>query len=113
LGSGVEGARPTAENGKNSATPSAAELGRRAALEKLNAVLDPLCLHAGINHDAVMKSVDQIRSPENIAALMAPKDEESMLTHRVEDSRLRHLWRLTSILMKLEKGALTITDSTD
>ena len=56
-----------------------------------------------------MKQFDQVRSPENIAALMAPKEENAMLMQRMEDSSLRQLWRLTNILLKLRKGALNPT----
>ena len=57
-----------------------------------------------------MKKFDQVRSPENIAALMAPKEENAMLMQRMEDSSLRQLWRLTNILLKLRKGALNPTE---
>ncbi len=60
-----------------------------------------------------MKTLEQIQSPENIAALMAPRDENAVLMQRAEDSSLRQLWRLTNILMKVRKGALTLTDSND
>jgi len=56
-----------------------------------------------------MKKSDQVRSPENIAALMAPKEENAMLMQRMEDSNLRQLWRLTDILLKLRKGGLNQT----
>ena len=56
-----------------------------------------------------MKKLEQVRSPENIAALMAPKEENAMLMQRMEDSSLRQLWRLTNILLKLRKGALNPT----
>jgi hypothetical protein len=54
-----------------------------------------------------MGEFDKIRSPENIAALMAPRDENSLLMQRFEDSNLRQLWRLTNILAKVQNGALT------
>jgi hypothetical protein len=37
---------------------------------------------------------------------MAPKDENSALMQRMEDSSLRQLWRLTHRLMKIRNGAL-------
>ena len=57
--------------------------------------------------DSLLEECDQVRSPENIAALMAPRDEKSLLMQRMEDSNLRQLWRLTNILVKVRNGALT------
>jgi len=57
-----------------------------------------------------MKQLEQVRSPENIAALMAPKEENAMLMQRMEDSSLRQLCRLTNILVKVRKGALDLKD---
>ena len=51
-----------------------------------------------------------IESPENRAALMAPRDENALLLQRMEDSSLRQLWRLTNILIKVRNGALTQKD---
>ena len=102
---------PGPKDGAKSPTPSAAELERDAAREKLDAVLQPLAAHYQEGRDLLEKRFDQIQSPENIAALMAPKDENAMLMQRVEDSSLRQLWRLTNILLKVRKGALTLTDS--
>ena len=48
-----------------------------------------------------------IESPENRAALMAPRDENALLLQRMEDSSLRQLWRLTNTLIKVRNGALT------
>jgi len=44
------------------------------------------------------------------AALMAPKDESAVLMQRMEDSSLRQLWRLTNVLIRVRKGALTQKD---
>ena len=54
-----------------------------------------------------MEEYDKVRSPENIAALMAPRDENALLMQRMEDSNLRQLWRLTNMLAKVRNGALT------
>jgi hypothetical protein len=54
-----------------------------------------------------MKEGNKVRSPENIAALMAPRDENALLMQRREDSNLRQLWRLTSMLVKVRNGVLT------
>ncbi len=104
---------PADEDGEKSPTPSAAELERDSAREKLDAVLDPVTARYGETRNLFVKTLEQMKSPENIAALMAPKDENAMLMQRVEDSTLRQLWRLTNILMKVRKGALTLTDSND
>ncbi len=53
---------------------------------------------------------DRVRSPENLAALMAPVDSNAMLLQRMEDAHLRRLWRLTNTLMKVRQGGLTPKD---
>jgi hypothetical protein len=49
---------------------------------------------------------DRVRSPENLAALMAPVDSNDLLLQRMEDSHLRRLCRLTDTLMKVRQGGL-------
>jgi hypothetical protein len=44
------------------------------------------------------------------AALMAPNDENALLMQRMEDSSLRQLWRVTNVLIKVRKGALSQKD---
>jgi hypothetical protein len=100
-------------SGEMGSTLSAAELEREAARNKLDAVLDPMTLRYGRAEYDLMDSLKKAQSPENVAALMAPQDENAMLMQRVQDSSLRHLWRLTNILMKVKKGALTLMDSSD
>jgi len=90
--------------------PSPAELERDAARETFEAAMDPVRVKYARMQDILIKKFDQVRSPENIAALMAPKDENALLMQRMEDSSLRQLWRLTSILLKLRKGALNPTE---
>ena len=51
-----------------------------------------------------------MQSPENLAALMAPRDENALLMQRMEDSSLRQLWRLTNMLFRVRNGALTLRD---
>ena len=58
------------------------------------------------SRDTLMEEYEKIQSPENIAALMAPRDDRAMFMQRMEDSNLRQLWRLTSILVKVRKGTL-------
>ena len=88
--------------------PSPAELERLAAFEKLDAVLDPVTTHYGRTRDLLAEKLNRVRSPENLAALMAPKEEDAVLMQRMEDSSLRQLWRLTNILVKVRKGALDL-----
>ncbi len=94
------------KDGEPNPNPSSAELERDAARKKFEAALDPVTGQYAKSQDILMKRLEQVRSPENIAALMAPKEENAMLMQRMEDSGLRQLWRLTNILLKLRKGAL-------
>jgi hypothetical protein len=98
------------EEGEPNPNPSPAELERDAARKKLEAALDPVTEQYAKPQDILMKRLEQVRSPENIAALMAPMEENAMLMQRMEDSSLRQLWRLTNILLKLRKGALNLSD---
>jgi len=41
---------------------------------------------------------------------MASNDENAMFMQRMEDSRLRQLWWLTNVLLKVRNGALTQRD---
>ena len=79
---------------------------RDAAREKLDAVLDPVTTHYGETRNLMVRTLEQIKSPENIAALMAPKDENAMLMQRVEDSSLRRMWRLINAFRKVRQGIL-------
>jgi hypothetical protein len=56
------------------------------------------------------EQLDEMQSPENLAALTAPRDEKSLLMQRMEDSSLRQLWRLTNMLFRVRNGALTLRD---
>ena len=80
---------------------------RQAADQRLSDAVDGIIMPYAFQEDALRKEVDKVESPENIAALMAPRDGESLLLQRMEDSNLRQLWRLTNILSKVQKGALT------
>ena len=51
-----------------------------------------------------MEMYDKAKSLENIAALMAPKEENSMLMQRMEDSNLRQLWRLTKMFLMIKRS---------
>jgi hypothetical protein len=43
---------------------------------------------------------------EGRAGLMAPSDSSDVLLHRMEESSVRQLWRLTNLLTKVRSGAL-------
>jgi hypothetical protein len=99
---------PVNENGDRGPTPSTAEgQEREAARQRLEAALEEVTLPYARQDEVLMGEFDKIQSPENIAALMAPHDEKALLLQRMEDSNLRQLWRLTNILVKIQKGALT------
>jgi len=112
----VEAARKAprlANAGSEVAAPSAAGEEREAARMRLAAVLDPLIRHYGMVETVLVGELDKIRSPGNIAALMAPQDENALLMQRMEDSSLRQLWRLTNILVKVRNGALSLRNHKD
>ena len=56
------------------------------------------------------EQLDEMQSPEDLAALTAPRDEKSLLMQRMEDSSLRQLWRLTNMLFRVRNGALSLRD---
>ena len=58
----------------------------------------------------IAEELDEMQSPENLAALMAPRDEKSLLMQRQEDSSLRQLWRLTNMLFRVRNGGLALRD---
>jgi hypothetical protein len=57
------------------------------------------------------RHANNIRSPENLAALMMPTSENGLLMQRMEDSTLRRLERLTHTLMRVRQGGLTPKDT--
>ena len=101
---------PAAGEGNPGPAAEAAQREKEAAREKLNAVLYPLSMHYCQANDTGLEKLDHVKSPENVAALMAPKDQNALLMQRMEDSNLRQLWRLTSILMKVRKGGLDLKE---
>jgi hypothetical protein len=54
----------------------------------------------------VAEKLDEMQSPEDLAALTAPQDQKSLLMQRMEDSSLRQLGELTNILFKVRKVEL-------
>jgi len=104
----AKAAGPANENGDREPVPSAAEEQEsESARQKLDAALHEIMFHYRTTLDSLMEESEKGRSPENIAALMAPRDENALLMQRMEDSNLRQLWRLTNILVKVRNGALT------
>ena len=75
----------------------------RAQLKELEESYRRVCIK-------MAEQLDEMKSPENLAALMAPQDEKSLLMQRMEDSSLRQLWRLTNMLFRVRNGALTLRD---
>jgi hypothetical protein len=70
---------------------------RRKARAQLNAIMERYrraCVK-------MAEQLDELESPESLAALAAPQDEKSLLMQRMEDSNLRQLWRLTNVLFKV------------
>jgi hypothetical protein len=103
----AKAAGPAHEDGGTRAVPSAeAREKMETAHQELQAALDEILVPYCLAYEAGMKEYDKVRSPENIAALMAPKGEKDVLMQRMEDSNLRQLWRLTSMLVKVRSGAL-------
>jgi len=81
-----------------------------AARQELQVLLDELADTYRKACSLLMQQCENVRSPENRAALMAPQDENALLMQRMEDSSLRQLWRLTNVLIKVRNGALTQKD---
>ena len=78
---------------------NAARRQARGQLQALTESYQRVCLK-------VEEHFDEMRSPESLAALIAPRDENALLLQRVEDSSLRKLWRLTNMLFRLRNGEL-------
>jgi len=49
---------------------------------------------------------EKVKSPENLAAMMATDDPRGALLQKIEDSHLRRLWRLTNTFAKVRQGVL-------
>ena len=48
---------------------------------------------------------ENVRSPENRAALMTPQDENALLMRRMQDSNFRQVWRVINLLLKIKRQA--------
>jgi len=92
--------------GKPEAEEREWKVARRKARAQLNEMMESYrraCVQ-------LAEQVENMQSPENLAAMMAPQDENALLMQRMEDSSLRQLWRLTNVLFKVRNGALTRRD---
>jgi len=83
---------------------------RKATRQKIRALLGPLMEGLGTMAWQSARQSERVRSSENLAALMAPRDPSSVLLQRMEDSALRQLWRLTNTFAKIRQGALREKD---
>ena len=77
-----------------------AERERKAARRKARTQLNQMMESYRRACVQLAEQLDNMESPENFAALMAPQDEKSLLMQRMEDSNLRQLWRLTNVLLQ-------------
>jgi len=75
---------------------------RREARKELERLMDPL-MSLGFQYG---NKFERVRSPENLAALMAPQDHQSAHLQRLEDSCLRRMWRLINAFGKVRQGIL-------
>jgi hypothetical protein len=75
---------------------------RREARKQLERLMDPLM---SLAFQCGNKS-ERVRSPENLAALMAPENHQSAHLQSLEDSCLRRMWRLINAFGKVRQGIL-------
>jgi hypothetical protein len=80
---------------------------RKAALRQARAQLADLHENYRLACVRLADQLDEMESPENLAAMTAPHNEESLYVQRLEDSSLRRLWRLMNMLFRVREGALT------
>ncbi len=82
---------------------NAARRKARAQLKRMDESYRRLCIK-------VAERLDEMQSPEILAAKTAPLDEKSQLMQRLEDSNLRQLWRLTNLLLRVRNEVPTPRD---
>jgi hypothetical protein len=83
---------------------------RKAALHQARAQLAELHESYRLACVRLAEQLDEMQSPENLAALAAPDDEKSLHMQRIEDSSLRRLWRLMNMLFRVRDGQMTPRD---
>jgi hypothetical protein len=79
---------------------------RRAVRRKAQAQLQHLIERHQRVSIRVSEQLEAMQSPENLAAMLAPRNENSLHMQSMEDSNLRRLWRLTNMLFKIRDRAL-------
>jgi hypothetical protein len=95
---------PIGQNGETASAPSTINgQERESARQKLDAALSETMLHYRRARDLLMEELDKSQSPESIAALMAPHEENAMLMQRMEESSLRQLWRLNRFFWVIKR----------
>jgi len=90
--------------------PEAEEREWKAARRKARAQLNEMKENYRRSCVQSKEQLENMQSAENLAALVAPQDQNALLMQRMEDSNLRQLWRLTNVLFKLRNGALAQRD---
>jgi len=100
----AQAAEAVNENAGGESTPTL-DPQQEAARRELMAATEAVVIPYSHVRERQRTECDSIRTSENIAALMAPK-EDALLMQRMDDANLRRLWRLTNILFKIRNGAL-------
>jgi hypothetical protein len=104
---------PWPPNGNDDLEPtalSAEEQESKSLHQQLRGALTEVATHYLRTGDLLMEMYDKTQSPENIAALMAPKNESAMHMQRMEDSNLRQLWRLTKMFLMIKRSRGAVED---
>jgi len=97
-----ESASPCAEG--EAAAPTAEGQAWQAAHHGLVAALDRLIHYYRPVLDMVLAESENIRSPENIAALIGGRDDDTLVMQKISDSNLRELWRITKLFVMLKRN---------
>jgi hypothetical protein len=91
--------------------PAAEGQAVKSARAELETALFKVAYTYDKSYHLLLEQCAKVRSPENIAALMAPTDESAMVMQKMEDASLHQLWRLTNVLFKVRNGALSANDT--
>jgi len=99
---------PDASDGSGSSSKEGELAEARKKLE--DALFDASCRYRN-SLDWRVAEIDEISSPANVAALMAPAESrDDHLMQRMEDSWARQLWRLTRLLITLQNSGFGDAD---
>ena len=93
------------EDARLNASPAGAEEKTKAVYQEVMHALDKTLLQHRALLDMALEESDKVRSPENIAALMASDKESSLQMQKLSDSYIRQLWRLTRMFLMLRRTA--------